>query len=109
MSPTAKMPGELRLELLGIDGDQVLVEIEPPVGDGSELHGEPEERQQPVAGIAHLPVLGLDGHRGKRTVVAFERGHLADQQRDLLVGEPAPASARPNAAHHGTRRAGAAG
>ena len=38
------------LELLGVDGDQVLVEVEAPVGDRSELHGEPEERQQRVAG-----------------------------------------------------------
>ena len=34
-----------RLELLGITGNEVLMEIQAPVGDGPELHGQPEERQ----------------------------------------------------------------
>src|SRR5436190_7456911 len=33
------------LELLGIHGDEVLIQVEPPIGDRPELHGEPEEGQ----------------------------------------------------------------
>ncbi len=38
-------PDSAALELLGIDEDQVLIEIEPPLRDGPELHGQSEERQ----------------------------------------------------------------
>ena len=46
--------GHRGLELLGVDRDQVVVELEPPVGDRAELHGQAEERQQRVAGIECL-------------------------------------------------------
>ena len=45
MSPMAKMPGLRGLEFRGVDRDQVLVEVQAPIGDRTELHRQPEERQ----------------------------------------------------------------
>ena len=49
MSPMAKMPGVAGLELLGVGRDQVLVQVQAPVGDRPELHRQAEERQHVVA------------------------------------------------------------
>ena len=49
MSPMAKMPGSLVSNFSVSTGIRFSCEIQPPVGDRPELHGEAEERQQPVA------------------------------------------------------------
>ncbi len=65
MSPIAKMPGDVGLEFLGVGRDQVLVQVEAPVGDRAELHRQPEERQQVVAfDVDDLAV--LLAHRERR-------------------------------------------
>ena len=44
--------GHAGLEFLRIDRDQVLVELQSPIGDRPELHGEPEERQHASVGCS---------------------------------------------------------
>jgi hypothetical protein len=76
--------GHRSLEFLGVDRDQVLVEIEAPFGDRPELHGKPEERQHPRAGNFDVAVRSLDGRRFERAAAAFQGRHLANLKFQLL-------------------------
>ena len=58
MSPMAKTP-ECWFEFLGIHLDQVFVEIETPVGNGSEFHCQSEKRQQTGAGNLFFLTIGI--------------------------------------------------
>ena len=59
-------------ELLGVHGDQVLMQVEAPFGDGAKLHGEAEERQHGIAGdIEALAVIALHRRRGKHAALAL--------------------------------------
>ena len=81
MSPMAKMPGRRGLELLGVGRDQVLVEVQPPIGDRPELHGQPEEGQQRVAGDLEGLAVAVAAECGRqRGAVALQPGDLADAQ-----------------------------
>ncbi len=53
MSPIAKTPGHIGLERSGIDRHEIFVEVETPIGDRAEFHGEPEKRDQPLAREFH--------------------------------------------------------
>ena len=75
-----------RLELLGIDRDEVFGKRDPPVGDGAELHRQPEEGEHHLDRQALLAVLGLDRRRFEATALAVHRRHLADHEADLLLG-----------------------
>ena len=48
MSPIAKMPGTLVSNVAGVDRDQLVLQLEAPVRDRAELHGEAEERQHGI-------------------------------------------------------------
>ena len=82
MSPIAKMPGVEVSNFSVSTADQVLVQIEPPVRQRAELHGEAEERDQPLAGDAPLAVGTLDVDRLEGAVAAVQARHLADGEVD---------------------------
>src|SRR3954451_8193469 len=65
------------LELLGADLDEILVEIEAPFSDRPELHLQPVEGEQRVAGVRLLAGSALDPPRGEPVLLALEPGDLA--------------------------------
>ena len=50
--------GNVGLERLGADRDQVVLQVDAPVGDRPELHGQAEERQDRVAGDVEVRAFG---------------------------------------------------
>ena len=65
------------LEFLGVDRDQVLVEIEPEIRDRPELHGEPEEGKQRVGGnLSGRAIHALDRDRLKLAAGALQPDRL---------------------------------
>ena len=98
-----------RLELLRVDGNQVLFEIEPPIGDRAELHGEAEERQHDFERLLEgRRRRALHRRRGELAVVAMQRRHLTELEGDVAALRRAPASSAPRPARRGTPSAGAA-
>ena len=47
--------GNAGFELRRVDGDQILVQVDPPAGDRPELHRQAEERHHVVAGVVVSP------------------------------------------------------
>ena len=58
MSPMAKMPGSLVSNFAVSTGIRFSFELEPPVGDRPELHGEPEERQHDLGRLLEYCAVG---------------------------------------------------
>ena len=55
-----------RLELRGVDGNEILVEIEAPIGDRPELHGETEEGHHDLGRLLEGRAVGaLHRHRAR--------------------------------------------
>jgi hypothetical protein len=84
--------GHAGLELLGVDRNEVFIEIDPPMSDRPELHGEPEEGKQAVDRKPVLAALGLDGD-GRQRVACSARvqpRHLADHKGNLLLPHHGP-------------------
>src|SRR3546814_3888542 len=72
------------LELLGVHGDEVLLQVQPEAGDRPQLHGEAVERQQAVAGLDPLARLRrLHPHAGELAALAFQAGDLRHHELDL--------------------------
>src|SRR5438309_1369182 len=72
------------LELGSIDRDQVFMQVDPPIRDRAELHGEAEERENTAAGNrALLAVLVLDDRRGHLSLVAAQSTDLTEGELDL--------------------------
>src|SRR5689334_24507064 len=64
--------GDIRFERAGVDRDELAVlELDAPVGDRSKLHGEPEEREDRIAGNLEVrPVVALDDRLLDHTALA---------------------------------------
>ena len=81
------------LELRRIDRDQVLLEIDPPIGDRAELHRQAEERQQPRAGDVGLdPLVVLDRRRSELAALALQPADLTEREVESCPPRAAPSS-----------------
>src|SRR3954447_14152132 len=79
--------GHVRLEFLGVDRDQVLVEVQAPVGDRPELHGQAEEGQHHVRRDLEGRAVVAAHDRGlERRGRALERHDLAERHVHGLAG-----------------------
>src|SRR5262249_11917382 len=77
----------VRFERAGVDRDELAVfELDAPVGDRPELHGEPEERQDRIAGNLEVrAIIALDDCLLDRTALALQLGDLAEHEVDLAL------------------------
>src|SRR5579883_2963853 len=79
-----KNAGNAGLESGSLDRNQIFLELDAPVRDGSELHGETKERQHRVAGYAcDRVVVALHLGAGQHTALALQRGNLTDLEIKL--------------------------
>ena len=87
MSPMAKMPGALVAQFSGETVDVAAVQVEAPIGDRPQIHGEAEERQQDIGiQLPDLPFEGRDIDGAQPTVGAFQAVQLiGHHQLDLAL------------------------
>src|SRR6476619_3692817 len=75
-----------RLEFLGVDRDEVLMELKAPIRHRAELHGEAEERHHDLGLLLEGGAVGtLDRHRAKQPALAMQRGHLTELEADIAA------------------------
>src|SRR5262249_5977736 len=69
-------------ERRSLDRDELVVlELEAPLGDRPELHGQPEERQERVAGeLVHRAVIALDGGFAELALGTVKLRDLTEQK-----------------------------
>ena len=76
--------GHVGLKGAGVDRDQVVLELQAPIGDRAELHGQAEERQHRIAlDLRDRVVVELDGGAFELAISTLQLGDLADLEIEL--------------------------
>src|SRR5262245_55710051 len=90
----------VRLEFLGVDRDEVLVQLEAPIGYRAELHGEPEERHHDLGRLLEGGAVGtLYRDRTELAVLAVQFRHLTELETNVAAVDE-----RQHLLHRGRRR-----
>src|ERR1700736_5914747 len=83
--------GDIGLEGSRINRNEVLVQVQTPTGNRTELHREPEKREEPLAGdFLRSAVCVLEGHAGEFARFAGQGGNLAKSQIYPAGGDKLP-------------------
>src|SRR6202022_4590352 len=83
--------GDIRLEGSPIDRNEVLVQVQTPTGNRTELHREAEKRDEPLAGdFVRSAARVLEGYAGEFARFAGQGGNLAKAQIDPPGGDKLP-------------------
>src|SRR5580693_522650 len=83
--------GDIGLEGSRIDRNEVLVQVQSPTGNRTELHREPEKRDQTLAGdFVRSAGRVLEGHAGELARFTGQGGNLAKAQIDPPGGGKLP-------------------
>src|SRR3984893_11658171 len=83
--------GDIRLEGSRIDRNEVLVQVQTPTGNRTELHRESEKREEPLAGdFVRSAVCVLEGHAGELARFAGQGGNLTKAQIYPAGGDKLP-------------------
>ena len=86
MSPMAKMRGSLVSNFAVSTGIEILLEIEAPIGDGPELHGQAEEGQHDLDRLLEGGAVGaLDRDRGELAPLPVQLRHLTELEVDVAT------------------------
>ena len=74
------------LEFRRVDGDQILFEIEAPIGDRTELHGEAEKGKHDLGRLLEGRTVGaLHRHRTELAALPVELGDLTELEADVAL------------------------